>query len=51
MECDARNVASVTFECEDRGWVGGFNIVKLDCMVACRSEESFVGRNAQSIDL
>ena len=34
MERYARDVATVAFKGKDSGWVGGFDIVELDRMVA-----------------
>lgn len=51
VECDARYVATMTLKCEEGVWVCGFNIVEFDRVMASRSEEAFIGRDAEAIDL
>jgi hypothetical protein len=51
VECDARHIATVTLKCEEGVWVCGFDVVEFDRVMASRSEESFVGRDAEAIDL
>jgi hypothetical protein len=46
MEGDTSDVASMAVKRENCVWVAGFNVVKLDCMVASRREVAFIGRNA-----
>jgi hypothetical protein len=42
VECDACDVASVTFECKEGVWVCGFDVVKFDCVMTSGGEEAFV---------
>jgi len=43
VECDARNVARVAFECEEGVWVRGFDVVEFDRVVTSSGKEAFVG--------
>jgi hypothetical protein len=51
VECDARDVASVTFESKKRVWVCGFDVVEFDRVMASSGEESFVGGDTEAVDL
>ncbi len=51
MECDARHIASVTFEGEEGVWVRGFDVVELHSVMASSSKEPLVGRDAESVYL
>jgi hypothetical protein len=51
MECDTRNISSVTFECEKRVWVRGFDVVELHSVVARSCEKALIGRYTKPIDL
>jgi hypothetical protein len=48
---NASDVAGVTLESQKRVWVRGFDVVELDGMMAGRSEEALVGRDAETVDL
>jgi hypothetical protein len=51
VESYACDVAGVTVECEDGGWIGGFDVVELDGVVASSCEVTFIGGDAQAVDL
>lgn len=51
VEGDASDVVGVTFECEDRVWVRGFDVVELDVGVGGGGEETLIGGDAQAVDL
>jgi hypothetical protein len=51
MKCDASNIARVTFEREERVWVGGLDIVELYCVMASGSKEALIGRYTEPVDL
>jgi hypothetical protein len=51
VECDTGDVVRVTFESQDRIWVCRFDIVELDIVVASGSEETFIWRDTETIDL
>lgn len=51
VECDARDIRRMSVKDEDSIWVGGFDIVELDRVVAGGGEVAFVGRYGQTIDL
>jgi hypothetical protein len=51
MKSDARDIVGMPFEGEDSAWVGGFDVVELDRVVASGGEIAFVGRNAEAIYL
>jgi hypothetical protein len=51
VECDARHVATVTLKSEEGIWICGFDVVEFDRVMASRSEEALVGRDAEAIDL
>ena len=51
MKCDSRNVSSVTFECEERIRVRGFDVVEFHGMVTRSCEKALVGRDTEPIDL
>jgi hypothetical protein len=51
MKCDSRNVPSVTFECEERIRVRGFDVVEFHGMVTRSCEKALVGRNTEPVDL
>ena len=51
MKCNSSDVAAVSLECDDRGWVGRFDVVEFDSMVTCGGKKAFVGGYAEAIDL
>jgi len=51
MEGDTRHVARVPLESKKWCGVRGADIVELDIVVARRSEEAFIGGNAETVDL
>lgn len=51
VEGDARDVARVALEGEQRVRVGGLDVEELDRVVARGGEEALVGRDAQAVDL
>ena len=51
VECDACDVAGVTFKCEQRVRVCGFDVVEFDCVMASSGQEAFVGRDTEAVDL
>ena len=51
VECDACDVASVTFERQERVWVCGFDVVEFDCVMTSCGKETFVGRDTEAVDL
>jgi hypothetical protein len=51
VKCDTRDIASMTFESEERVRIGGLDVVELDSVVASGSEEAFVWRDAETVDL
>lgn len=51
VEGDAGDVVGVSFECEDRIWVCGFDVVELDVGVGGGGEEALVGTYAETVDL
>lgn len=51
VERDARDVARVALESQQRVGVGALDVEQLDGVVAGRGEEALVGRDAQAVDL
>lgn len=51
VECNAGDVAGVTFKCQDRVRVRGLDVVKLDTVVACSGKKTLVRRDAKAVDL
>ena len=51
VEGDARDVARVALEGEQRVRVGGLDVEELDGVVARRGEEALVGRDTEPVDL
>lgn len=51
VERDARDVARVALERQQRVGVGALDVEQLDGVVAGRGEEALVGRDAQAVDL
>lgn len=51
VESNASDVGRVALKGQDRIWVRGLDLIKLDRVVAGGSEEAFVGRDAQAVDL
>jgi hypothetical protein len=51
VEGDARDVAGMAFEDEERGRVGGADVEELDVVVAGCGEEALVRRDAEAIYL
>jgi hypothetical protein len=51
VKCDSRNVSSVTFECEERIRVRGFDVVEFHGMVTRSCEKALVGGDTEPVDL
>ena len=51
VECDARDIASVTFERKEGVWICRFYIVEFDRVMASGGKEPFVRRDTEAIDL
>lgn len=51
VEGHAGDVVGVAFECEDRVWICGFDVVELDVGVGGGGEEALVGGDAEAVDL
>jgi hypothetical protein len=51
VERNARDVACVAIEGEDGVRIRGLDVVEFDCVVAGGGEVSFVGRDAEAVDL
>lgn len=51
VECNASDVVGMTFKCQDGVWVGRFDIVELDAVVACGGKEALVRRDTEAVDL
>jgi hypothetical protein len=51
VKCDTCNVACMSFKSEEGVWVGGFDVVELDSMMASSGEEALVWRYAETVDL
>jgi hypothetical protein len=43
VKCDSGDVSSVAFEGEDGGWICGFDVVKLDGVMACGCKKALIG--------
>ena len=51
MEGDARDVARVALKAQDRIWIRRFYIEELDGVVAGGGNETFIGGDAETVDL
>ena len=51
VKSNAGDIACMAFECKERVWIGGLDIVELDSVVACSSKETLIGGDTQSINL
>lgn len=51
VECNASDVVRMAFKCQDGVWIGRFDIVELDTVVACGGKEALVRRDTEAIDL
>jgi hypothetical protein len=51
VECDARDIAGVTFEGHHGVGVGGLDVIELDIVVTTGGEEALIGGDAETIDL
>ena len=51
MKCHPCDIAGVAVESEKRIWVGAFDVVELDVLIASCRKPALIGGDAKTVDL